>query len=42
MSQEQSERGYNYIVGFFFIRAFATKSWEKSRIFKYGLPEDFF
>ena len=25
---------------FFFIEAFAIKSWEKSRIFRYGLPED--
>ena len=25
---------------FFFIGASATKSWEKSRVFRYGLPED--
>ena len=24
-----------------FIAVYATKSWEKSRIFRYGLPEDF-
>ena len=27
---------------FFFIWSFAIKSWEKSRIFRYGLPEDYF
>ena len=29
------------IFDFFFIGASEIKSWEKSRIFRYGLPEDF-
>ena len=30
-----------FVEFFFFIWASAIKSWEKSRIFRYGLPEDF-
>ena len=33
--------GKTKCVEFFFIGASAIKSWEKSRIFRYGLPEDF-
>ena len=36
------EVGLNKTSGFFFFTgASATKSWENSRIFKYGLPADF-
>ena len=34
-------RGKTKILDFFFIGASAIKSWEKLRIFSYGLPEDF-
>ena len=36
------QREYIYHLRFFFIEAFATKSWEKSRIFGYGMPKVFF
>ena len=34
--------GKTKFLEFFFIGASAIKSWEKSRIFRYGLPGDFF
>ena len=33
--------GVKLNLGIFFIEASAIKSWEKSRILRYGLPEDF-
>ena len=35
-----SERGLKRIFNFFFLRGSATKRFARSRIFRYGLPQD--